>query len=131
MARKKAGEQTNPQAAVVQDGAQLQTAGSVRHAQVPKEASQDEKSQETQAQQKVAVEAKTDTEPVAAPAPPPTPADAPAPRLALRITAKPRNGFRRCGLHHPAAAVDHPEGRFSAAEIALLKAEPNLVVEDL
>lgn len=49
----------------------------------------------------------------------------------LRITAKPRKGFRRCGVHHPAEAVDHPEGRFSAAEIEVLKAEPNLVVEDL
>lgn len=70
-----------------------------------------------------------------APAPAPASAEASAPRSAsrpaLRITAKPRKGFRRCGLHHPAAAVDHPEGRFSAAEIERLKAEPNLVVEDL
>jgi hypothetical protein len=112
MARNKAGEQTNSQAAAAQDAAASQTAGSGNEAQVPKEASQDEKSQGTQAQQTVAGEA-------------------PAPRLALRITAKPRKGFRRCGLHHPAAAVDHPEGRFSETEIALLKAEPNLVVEDL
>lgn len=49
----------------------------------------------------------------------------------LRITAKPRKGFRRCGAHHPAQATDHPADRFSEAEILLLKAEPNLIVEDL
>ncbi|WP_106753344.1 HI1506-related protein [Pannonibacter carbonis] len=62
----------------------------------------------------------------------PTPdetAEASAP--VLRITAKPRHGFRRCGQHHPAGPVEFPAGRFSAAEIAALKAEPNLVVEEL
>lgn len=49
----------------------------------------------------------------------------------LRITAKPKQGFRRCGAHHPAQAIDHPAGRFSEAEIKTLKAEPNLIVEDL
>lgn len=53
------------------------------------------------------------------------------PDPALRVTAKPRQGFRRCGVHHPATPVDHPEGRFSKAEIDLLKAEPNLIVEEL
>lgn len=56
-------------------------------------------------------------------------AEPPAP--VLRITAKPRHGFRRCGLHHPAGPVEFPAGRFSDAEIAALKAEPNLVVEEL
>jgi hypothetical protein len=49
----------------------------------------------------------------------------------LRITAKPKDGFRRCGVHHPAEPVEYVEGRFSDAEIAVLKAEPNLVVEAL
>jgi|GEM_PF-1424855 len=132
MARKKAGEQSNPQAAAAQSAKPPQTAGSVKETQVPKEATQDEKSQETQAHQTPAGQTKAGAAtPAAVPAPPPTPGEAPAPRLALRITAKQRKGFRRCGVHHPAAAVDHPEGRFSAAEIEVLKAEPNLVVEDL
>lgn len=49
----------------------------------------------------------------------------------LRITAKPKQGFRRCGAHHPAQATDHPADRFSEAEIIVLKAEPNLIIEDL
>ena len=49
----------------------------------------------------------------------------------LRITAKLSKGFRRCGAHHPAQATDHPADRFSEAEIGVLKAEPNLIVEDL
>lgn len=44
------------------------------------------------------------------------------------ITAK-REGFRRCGVAHPAHAVKHPDGRWTAAELAVLKAEPMLVVE--
>lgn len=53
------------------------------------------------------------------------------PEPVLRITAKPKHGFRRCGAHHPAQATDHPAGRFSEAQIIVLKAEPNLIVEDL
>lgn len=119
MARKKAGEQTNPQAAVAQSAKPPQTAGSVKETQVPKEASQHAKAKANT----------TGAQNTSAPAP--AAAEAPEPRLVLRISAKLRNGFRRCGVHHPAAAVDHPEGRFSAAEIERLKAEPNLVVEDL
>lgn len=44
------------------------------------------------------------------------------------ITAK-REGFRRCGVAHPAHAVKHPDGRWTATELAVLKAEPMLVVE--
>ncbi|MCV0424663.1 MAG: hypothetical protein K5905_04260 [Roseibium sp.] len=57
--------------------------------------------------------------------------EAKGPKMVIRITAKPREGFRRCGFHHPSKAVDHPEGRFSADQIKVLKAEPNLVVHDL
>ncbi|GGB55087.1 hypothetical protein GCM10011316_28970 [Roseibium aquae] len=72
----------------------------------------------TQAKAKQAPPKAADTEPDAA-------------KPVLRITAKPRDGFRRCGVHHPAEPVEHGAGRFSDAEIAVLKAEPNLVVEDL
>ena len=53
------------------------------------------------------------------------------PKMVLRIAAKPKEGFRRCGFHHPFGPVDHPEGRFTAKEVEALKAEPNLVVVDL
>lgn len=38
-------------------------------------------------------------------------------------------GFRRCGLSHPAAAVSYPDDQFTAAQLAVLKAEPMLLVE--
>jgi len=46
----------------------------------------------------------------------------------LRIKSK-RNNFRRCGVAHPDQWVEYPEGRFTAKEIAILKAEPMLQVE--
>lgn len=49
---------------------------------------------------------------------------------ALRITAR-IAGFRRAGVSHPAAPVDHEAGRFSADELAALRAEPALVVEEI
>lgn len=48
----------------------------------------------------------------------------------IRITAK-AAGFRRCGVAHPAIATDYPDNRFTAKELAALKAEPMLVVEEL
>ncbi|MEP2707780.1 MAG: HI1506-related protein [Roseibium sp.] len=57
--------------------------------------------------------------------------DSAAAKMTLRITAKPKEGFRRCGVHHPSEAVDYPEGRFTPADVKALKAETNLVVEDL
>ncbi|MDT0496523.1 HI1506-related protein [Algiphilus sp. W345] len=47
----------------------------------------------------------------------------------IRITAKPREGFRRAGMHHPATAVDHPIDTLSDEDIAALKGEPRLIVE--
>lgn len=47
----------------------------------------------------------------------------------LRITAKPREGFRRAGMHHPPKAVDHPIDTLSDEAIAALKGEPRLIVE--
>lgn len=48
----------------------------------------------------------------------------------LRITAKVAN-FRRAGLAHPDYPVDYPATRFTAAQIAALKAERMLVVQDI
>ncbi len=47
--------------------------------------------------------------------------------MRVRIVAR-RDGFRRCGIAHPAQPVEHPAGRFSAAELARLLAEPMLEV---
>jgi hypothetical protein len=46
------------------------------------------------------------------------------------ITAK-RDGFRRCGLAHPASPVEHKDGAFTAEQLAILKAEPMLVVQEM
>jgi len=46
----------------------------------------------------------------------------------IRIKSK-RAGFRRCGIAHAAEFVEYPDDRFSAKELAVLKAEPMLVVE--
>lgn len=46
----------------------------------------------------------------------------------IRITAK-QDGFRRCGIAHPAAPTDYPDDRFTALELEQFKAEPLLVVE--
>jgi len=46
------------------------------------------------------------------------------------ITAK-KDGFRRCGMAHPASAVEHKDGTFTEEQLAILKAEPMLVVQEL
>jgi hypothetical protein len=46
----------------------------------------------------------------------------------IRIKSK-QNNFRRCGMPHPDTPVDYPDGKFSAAQLAILKAEPMLIVE--
>jgi hypothetical protein len=48
----------------------------------------------------------------------------------IRITAL-KDGFRRCGVSHPATATDHADDRFSKKELAELKAEPMLMVEEI
>jgi hypothetical protein len=50
--------------------------------------------------------------------------------MPLRITSR-RDGFRRCGIAHPATPTTHADGQFSAEQIAVLKAEPMLIVEVL
>lgn len=47
----------------------------------------------------------------------------------IRITAK-RDGFRRAGRVH-AGTRDYPDGVFTPREVASLKAEPLLVVEEI
>lgn len=46
----------------------------------------------------------------------------------IRITAK-QEGFRRCGVNHPATTTEYPDSRFSAKELKILQAEPMLVVD--
>mgnify|MGYP006303624231 CR=1 FL=1 len=48
----------------------------------------------------------------------------------IRITSK-RNGFRRCGVAHPATPTDYTDDRFTPKELERLRAEPMLVVEEL
>ncbi len=49
--------------------------------------------------------------------------------MPIRITSK-KDGFRRCGISHPASSVEHPDEQFSKEEIKVLKTEPMLVVEE-
>ena len=46
----------------------------------------------------------------------------------IRITSK-KDGFRRCGIAHPATPTEHPDGRFTEKELKILQAEPMLVVQ--
>ncbi len=50
--------------------------------------------------------------------------------MAIIITAK-RDGFRRCGLSHPANPVKYEDGTFTDEQLATLKAEPMLVIQEL
>ncbi|MDP3876012.1 MAG: HI1506-related protein [Methylobacter sp.] len=45
----------------------------------------------------------------------------------IRIKAL-KNGFRRCGIAHPATPVEYEDGHFTAAQLAALQAEPMLSV---
>jgi hypothetical protein len=46
----------------------------------------------------------------------------------IRITSK-KDGFRRCGIAHPATPTEYPDGHFKKAVLAELQAEPMLTVE--
>ncbi|WP_085211635.1 HI1506-related protein [Methylomagnum ishizawai] len=48
--------------------------------------------------------------------------------MPIRITSK-RDGFRRCGVAHPATPTEYPADRFTNEQIARLRAEPMLFVE--
>ncbi|WP_259274044.1 HI1506-related protein, partial [Klebsiella pneumoniae] len=45
----------------------------------------------------------------------------------ITITSK-RDGFRRCGVAHRDVPVTWPDGSFTDEQIAILRAEPALVV---
>lgn len=51
--------------------------------------------------------------------------------IEFEIVARPARGFRRAGLFHPPEPVIHPAARFTAAELAALKAETQLVVREI
>ena len=46
----------------------------------------------------------------------------------ITITSK-QEGFRRAGIAHSTAPKNYPDNKFTAAELAALKAEPMLKVE--
>ncbi len=45
------------------------------------------------------------------------------------ITSK-KDGFRRCGVAHPAEPTDFPDGTFTPEQIEILRNEPMLVVQE-
>lgn len=47
----------------------------------------------------------------------------------IRIVSK-KEGFRRCGVAHSATAAYHEDDRFSKEQLAALKAEPMLIVDE-
>ncbi|MGM3162393.1 HI1506-related protein [Dickeya undicola] len=47
--------------------------------------------------------------------------------MPIQITAR-VHGFRRCGMAHSAKASTYPDDHFTAAELATLEAEPQLIV---
>lgn len=48
----------------------------------------------------------------------------------IRITSK-RDGFRRCGVAHPAKPTEHPNDKFSKKELVKLKADSMLIVDEI
>ena len=46
----------------------------------------------------------------------------------IKITSK-KEGFRRCGIAHPAKATEYENNKFTKTQLAALKKEPMLVVE--
>jgi hypothetical protein len=50
--------------------------------------------------------------------------------VSIKIKSK-QNNFRRCGMAHPDQWQEYPDDRFSKQEIATLKAEPMLIVEEV
>lgn len=50
--------------------------------------------------------------------------------MAIRIVSKVA-GFRRCGIEHPDKPVVYPDTRFTKEQLAMLKAEPMLIVDEV
>jgi hypothetical protein len=48
----------------------------------------------------------------------------------IRITAK-QDGFRRAGMAHTKEPKEYPDGKFTREQMAALKAEPMLIVEEI
>ena len=48
--------------------------------------------------------------------------------MPISIKSK-REGFRRCGIPHSANEITYPDDRFTLDEIAILQAEPMLIVK--
>lgn len=48
----------------------------------------------------------------------------------IRIQSK-KDGFRRCGIAHPARPTEYDTGVFSKAQLKALRAEPMLLVEEV
>lgn len=42
-----------------------------------------------------------------------------------------KDGFRRCGVEHPAKPVLHPDGKFTGEQLKKLKKEPMLIIEEV
>jgi len=49
----------------------------------------------------------------------------------IAITARPARGFWRVNVFHPPVRTLHADDRFSAEQLAELRAEPQLIVEVL
>lgn len=48
--------------------------------------------------------------------------------MAVKITSR-SAGFRRCGIAHPAQPTTYQDGTFDEKQLAILQAEPMLIVE--
>jgi hypothetical protein len=48
----------------------------------------------------------------------------------IRIRSK-KDGFRRCGTAHSSVPRDYPNEKFTKDQLAVLKAEPMLFVEEI
>ena len=46
----------------------------------------------------------------------------------IKIKSK-QQGFRRCGMAHPAEVKSYPDSKFTPEQLARLQAEPMLIVE--
>ena len=50
--------------------------------------------------------------------------------MPIRIKSKQKN-FRRCGMPHPDIWVTYPDDKFTKEDLAILKKEPMLIVEEV
>ena len=48
----------------------------------------------------------------------------------IRIASK-KEGFRRCGIAHSAKPTEYPNDRFTKKDLAALKADPTLIVDEI